>query len=141
GETIGTIGEVKPEIAKKFDIKEKTYLAEIDIEGLLRHTGQGKRFATLPRYPSMKRDISLLVDDSVDSSSIFDLVRDVGGGLVRSIGAFDLYRGQQVQEGKKSLAYRVEYRSDEKTLKDEDVSLIHKNIQDVLVKKLGAQIR
>lgn len=141
GETIGTIGEVKPEIAKKFDIKEKTYLAEIDIEGLLRHTGQGKRFATLPRYPSMKRDISLLVDDSVDSSSIFDLVRDVGGELVRSIGAFDLYRGQQVQEGKKSLAYRVEYRSDEKTLKDEDVSLIHKNIQDVLVKKLGAQIR
>lgn len=141
GETIGVMGQVKPEIAKKFDIKEKTYLAEIDIEGLLRHTGKNKRFTVLPRYPSMKRDISLLVDDSVDSSSIFDMVRDVGGGLVRSIGVFDLYRGQQVQEGKKSLAYRVEYRSDEKTLKDEDVSLIHKNIQDALVKKLGAQIR
>ena len=83
----------------------------------------------------------MLVDDSVSSSNIFDVVKQIGGDLVKSVGVFDLYRGQQVQEGKKSLAYRVEYRSDKKTLKDEEVTHIHKNIQEALVKKLGVQIR
>ncbi|MFC1667277.1 phenylalanine--tRNA ligase subunit beta [Candidatus Omnitrophota bacterium] len=141
GHRIGALGEVKSEVARKFDIKQKVYLAEIDAEGLLKHVNLKKRFVALPRYPSIKRDISILLDDSVNASSIFDLVKKEGKDIVRSIDVFDLYKGQQIGEGKKSLAYTVEYRSDEKTLKDEDVSQIHKNIQDALVEKLGAQIR
>lgn len=138
---LGVLGEVKPDIAKRFDIKEKVYLADINMEVLLKHANLKKRFAALPRYPSVKRDISLLVDDTVTSSGIFNVVKEVGGNLVASIGVFDLYKGQQVPPGKKSLAYRVEYRSDERTLKDEEVSQIHKNIQEALIKKLGVQIR
>ena len=138
---VGVFGEVKSEVARKFDIKRKVYLAEINTEELSSQVNLNRRFTALPRYPSIKRDISLLVDDNIASSGIFDVIKEIGGDLVRSLEVFDLYRGQQVQDGKKSLAYRVEYRASDKTLKDEDVSQIHKNIQDALVKKLGALIR
>ena len=138
---IGIAGEVKPSIARKFDIKQKVYLAEIDMEKILQYAQLQRKFMALPRYPSIKRDISILVDDSVSAEDIFDLIKEQGNELVKSVDVFDLYKGQQIQEGKKSLAYTVEYRSDEKTLKDEEVIQIHKNIQDSLVKELGAQIR
>ena len=141
GETVGTLGEVNSDLARKFDIKQKVYLAEISFEDLLKYVDLGKRFAPLAKYPSMKRDISILVNDSVKARDIEEAIREEGKDLVRTIEVFDLYKGQQIEQDKKSLAYTVEYRSDEKTLKDEDVTEIHKNIQENLVKKLGAQIR
>jgi len=141
GKVFGRLGEVRPQVAKKFDIKQRVYLAEINFEDLLQHIDLEKRFVSLPRYPSVKRDISMLVDDSVSASSIFDVISEESKDLVRSVNIFDLYKGQQVAEGKKSLAYTLGYRSDEKTLKDEEVTKIHKDIQEALVKKLGAQIR
>jgi len=140
-DVIGILGEVKETLARRFGIKQKVCVAEIYIEDLLGRTDLKKEFSPLPRYPCIKRDISMLIDDSVSSSSIFDLIKETGKDLVRSIDVFDLYKGQQVDEGKKSLAYTVEYRSEEKTLKDEDVNAIHKDVQEALVKKLGAQIR
>ena len=83
----------------------------------------------------------MVIDEGVSASSIFDLIKDKDHGLVKAVNLFDLYKGQQIEAGKKSLAYTLEYRSDEKTLKEEDISQIHKDIQDSLVKKLGAQIR
>jgi phenylalanyl-tRNA synthetase beta chain len=141
GNPVGVLGEVKQEVAKKFDIKEKVYVAELNMEDLLKHVNLRRRFSPLHRYPSIKRDISLLVDNTVNASDMFGIIRGIGGDLVKTVGLFDLYRGQQVGEGKKSLAYRVEYHSDERTLKDEEVSHIHKSIQEALVKRLGVQIR
>ena len=141
GDIVGELGEVRSDTARKFDIKEKVFIAEIDAEGLLKHVRLQKRFSPLPRYPSVTRDISMVIDEVVSASSIFDLIKEKDHGLVRSVNLFDLYKGQQIEVGKKSLAYTLEYRSDEKTLKDEDISQIHKDIQDSLVKKLGAQIR
>ncbi|MFC1624425.1 phenylalanine--tRNA ligase subunit beta [Candidatus Omnitrophota bacterium] len=141
GAIIGSLGEVKQDVARKFDIKQKVFTAEILLEDLFRQVSLKKRFTALPRYPSVKRDISILVDDAVSSSSIFDVIKEEGKDLVKSIDVFDFYKGQQIEEGKKSLAYSVEYRSGEKTLKDEEIVKIHKDIQETLVKKLGAQIR
>jgi len=140
-EVVGALGEVKLDVARKFDIKQKVYLAEIALEDLLKHVNLKKRFSPLPRYPSIKRDISLLMDDSIAASSIFNVIKEVGKDLVKSVNVFDFYKGQQIEQHKKSLAYTVEYRSDEKTLKDEEVTEVHKNIQEALVKKLGVQIR
>jgi len=141
GKAIGVFGEVKPEVAKRFNIKQRVYLAEISMEDLLKHANLSRRFMVLPRYPSMKRDISMLVDDSVKASDILEVIQTYGNDLIKSVDIFDLYKGQQIGQGKKSLAYSVEYRSDEKTLKDEEVTQIHKDIQKALVDKLGAQIR
>lgn len=140
-DVIGTLGQVKQEIAKKFDIKTKVYVAEMEVEALLKYASIQKRFEPLPRYPSVRRDISILIDDNVSASEIYNVIREEGNQLVKKVEIFDLYKGQQIEHGKKSLSYAVEYRSDERTLKDEEVTEIHKNIQKALIKKLGAQIR
>ncbi len=141
GEIYGVLGEVKSDIARKFDIKQKVYLAEINMEDLFKKIDLKRRFKALPRYPAIRRDISMLADDSVNASSVFNVIKKEGKDLVRSVDVFDLYKGQQIEQGKKSLAYSLEYRSDERTLKDEEVAQIHKNIQEALVKNLGIQIR
>ncbi|MBU1932542.1 MAG: phenylalanine--tRNA ligase subunit beta [Candidatus Omnitrophica bacterium] len=141
GDSVGEFGEVRQSVAKKFDIKQKIFLAELSVEGLLKYANLNRRFSPLPKYPSVKRDISMLMDDSVEAKSIVEVIKENADDLVRSIEVFDIYKGQQIEKGKKSLAYTLEYRSDERTLKDEEVSRVHKTIQDALVKKLGAQIR
>lgn len=141
GKVLGEFGEVRQDIARKFDIKQRVYIAEIAVEELLKHAELNKRFSPLPRYPITKRDISMLVDDSVKAASILDVIKENAKGLVQSVEVFDIYKGQQIEKGKKSLAYTLEYRSDEKTLKDEEVNNVHNDIQDALVKRLGAQIR
>ncbi|MFH1478823.1 MAG: phenylalanine--tRNA ligase subunit beta [Candidatus Omnitrophota bacterium] len=141
GQMLGAMGEVKPNIARFFDIKEKIYIGEIDFEKLTGFISLDTRFKQLPRYPSIRRDISIIVDKEVPSSGISEVIKNTGRDIVTSIDIFDLYKGQQIQEGKKSLAYSIEYRSNEKTLKDEDVSQVHTDIQEELVKKLGVQIR
>jgi phenylalanyl-tRNA synthetase beta chain len=135
------LGEVKEETARKFDIKKKVYLAELFIEDLLGHVNLKKSFVALPKYPFIKRDIAILVDDNILASSIYNLIKEEAKGLVKSVEVFDLYKGQQVAEGKKSLAYTIEYRSDERTLNDKEVNDLHKKVQDGLTKRLGAQIR
>lgn len=141
GTVVGSLGEVKPEVLKKFGIKEKVYLAEISMEDLWKHANLGRRFTPLDKYPSIKRDISIMVDDPVSASSIYDVIKEEGKELLKSINIFDLYRGQQIEVGKKSLGYTIEFRSDEKTLKEEEISHIYKGIQEALVNKLGAKIR
>jgi phenylalanyl-tRNA synthetase beta chain len=138
---VGMLGEVKEETARKFDIKKKVYLAELFIEDLLGHVNLKKSFVALPKYPFIKRDIAILVDDNILASSIYNLIKEEAKGLVKSVEVFDLYKGQQVAEGKKSLAYTIEYRSDERTLNDKEVNDLHKKVQDGLTKRLGAQIR
>nr|MBU1328285.1 phenylalanine--tRNA ligase subunit beta [Candidatus Omnitrophota bacterium] len=141
GKTCGIFGEVKEEVARRFDIKRKVYIAEISLDDLLICVNLKKIFTTLPKYPSVKRDIAILLDDTINASNIYDVIKEEARGLVRSVDVFDLYKGQQIQEGKKSLAYTIEYRSDERTLNDKEVNDLHKKVQDALMKRLGAQIR
>lgn len=141
GVIVGALGEVNPEVLKKFGIKEKVYLAEIHMEDLLKHANLTRRFTPLDKYPSIKRDISIMVDDSVSASSIYDVIKKEGYGLVKSIDIFDLYRGQQIEQGKKSLGYTIEFRLEERTLKEEEVNHIYKRIQETLVAKLAVKIR
>jgi len=141
GKACGVFGEVKEDVAKRFDIKRKVYVAEISLDEILICANLKKTFAALPKYPSIKRDIAILLDDTISASSIYDVIKEEARELVKSVDVFDLYKGQQIQEGKKSLAYTIEYRSDERTLNDKEVNDIHKKVQDALTKRLGAQIR
>jgi phenylalanyl-tRNA synthetase beta chain len=141
GKSCGVFGEVKEDITRRFDIKRKVYVAEISLDNLLTCVNLKKIFTALPKYPSVKRDIAILLDDTINASTIYDVIKEEARGLVKSVDVFDLYKGQQIQEGKKSLAYTIEYRSDERTLNDKEVNDIHKKVQDALIKRLGAQIR
>lgn len=137
----GVFGEVKEDVARKFDIKRKAYVAEIPIDELLSLANLKKTFTALPKYPSVKRDIAILVDDAINASNIYSVIKEEARELVKGVDVFDLYKGQQIQGGKKSLAYTIEYRSDERTLNDKEVNELHKKVQDALMKRLGVQIR
>ena len=141
GKACGVFGEVKEEVARKFDIKRKVYIAEISLDDLLICVNLKKIFSASPKYPSIKRDIAILLDDTINASNIYDVIKEEARGMVRSVDVFDLYKGQQIEAGKKSLAYTIEYRSDERTLNDKEVNGLHKKVQDALMKRLGAQIR
>jgi phenylalanyl-tRNA synthetase beta chain len=141
GKTFGIFGEVKEDVARKFDIKKKVYVAEMSLDDLLSCVNLKKTFVSLPKYPSIKRDIAILLDDTISASNIYDVIKEEARELVKSVDVFDLYKGQQIELGKKSLAYTIEYRSGERTLNDKEVNEIHKKVQDALTKRLGAQIR
>ena len=86
-------------MARKFDIKRKAYVAEIPIDDLLSLANLKKTFAALPKYPSVKRDIAILVDDAISASNIYSVIKEEARGLVKSVDVFDLYKGHLNNDG------------------------------------------
>ncbi len=139
GKEIGVIGEVHPSVLEKFDIDEPAYLFEIDLPALLEHTITDRSFTALPRFPSVVRDMALIVDSGVIHTQIVKIIR--GFSLVVAVDIFDVYSGEQVPPGKKSLAYRLTYQSPDHTLTDKEVNRIQEQILKKLERELGATLR
>ncbi len=140
-ELLGTIGELHPEVQDRYGIEQPVLLFELDVETLHRHAGDGVRFRELSRFPDLFRDTAVLVDETVSASRLLEVVRAASPRFAEDIVLFDLYCGKGVPEGKKSLAFRVRYRSAEGTLTDEEVNRVHDRIVRRLEKELGARIR
>ncbi|MBN1210947.1 MAG: phenylalanine--tRNA ligase subunit beta [candidate division Zixibacteria bacterium] len=142
GETeIGLIGEVSDKIAKKFDIKQKVYVAELRINPLIRISRNSVTFKSLPVYPAAPRDLALVVDDDVKVKDIIDVIEKTAGKLAESVTVFDLYSGKQIQKGKKSIGIAITYRSSEKSLASEEVDKLQSDIMSNLKKMFKAEIR
>ncbi|MFC1946614.1 phenylalanine--tRNA ligase subunit beta [Chloroflexota bacterium] len=139
GKEIGVIGEVHPSVLEKFDIDEPAYLFEIDLPALLDYTLDNRTFTALPRFPSVVRDMALIVDLGVIHTQIVEIIR--GYSLVVAVDIFDVYSGEQVPPGKKSLAYRLTYQSPDHTLTDKEVNKVQEQILKKLEKDLGATLR
>lgn len=141
GKSLGWLGKVSDEILKLFDIEEDIFLAEIDFQTLSEIIPPLKFYTPLPRFPRVERDISLVVEERVLSLDLEKAIRQLGGRLIEKVHLFDLYRGPQVPEGKKSLAYAIWYRSEERTLTDEEVDKVHNKIVQELKASFGAELR
>ncbi|MCK4404142.1 MAG: phenylalanine--tRNA ligase subunit beta [candidate division Zixibacteria bacterium] len=141
GEKIGLLGEVTEEILDAFEIKDKVFWAELDFEKLSTRVPRKKQFSSLPKFPPVDRDIAVVVDTMLLSKMIRDKIKEVGGGIVEEVTLFDVYKGKQVPAGKKSLAYFVRYRSQEKTLTDEEVDEIHRKVISELERSFDATLR
>ncbi len=141
GKSLGILGEVHPLVAKNFDLKGRLYLAELDLEALIAQSADARRYAPLPKYPGIRQDIAVVVDQSLTALKIEELIWREGGDLLCELNLFDVYAGEQVPPGKKSLAYALLYRSDERTLKDEEAQAVHQRIQRAVEQELGAQVR
>ena len=100
-----------------------------------------KSYKPLPKFPAVTRDIALLVDDVILVQEIENVIKKSGGNLVESVKLFDIYKGAQIPEGKKSIAYAIIYRDPSKTLTDKDVNKVHDKILKSLEQKLNAQLR
>ncbi|MCK5505955.1 MAG: phenylalanine--tRNA ligase subunit beta, partial [Thermodesulfovibrionia bacterium] len=141
GEEIGTIGEVHPVVLDNFDIENKVYIFDIDLDKLGRSNKRRESFKDIPSYPSVERDVALLVDKHVSLSELTGHVKGLKLQLLEGVDIFDCFEGKGIEPGKKSIGLRFRYRSHDRTLADEDVRKIHDSIVSGLVEKTGAVVR
>ena len=139
GSRVGTVGELHPKVLAAFEISEPVYLFEINLTALLPHTIGHKIFQPIPRFPAIIRDIALIVDAGITHQRVLALITSFP--LVNQVALFDVYAGEQVPRGKKSLAYRISFQSPAHTLTDEGVSKVQQQILNKLSQELGATLR
>ena len=138
---IGAFGELHPDVIENYNLGQRVYVAEIDLDLVFENSNKTVIYTPLPKYTSTSRDIALIVKDEVFVKQIEDIIKANGEGLVEDYKLFDVYKGSQIEEGHKSIAYSITYRSKDKTLTDEDVSKVHDKILSELSEKLHANLR
>jgi phenylalanyl-tRNA synthetase beta chain len=138
---VGTLGEVHLAVCENYGLDVPCFVAELNLDSLYESSSMDKKYKPLPKFPAVTRDIALLVEDAVLVQEIDETIRKAGGNLVEKVELFDIYKGKQIPEGKKSIAYAIAYRDENKTLKDEEVNKVHEKILRSLEYKLGATLR
>ncbi|WP_315117478.1 phenylalanine--tRNA ligase subunit beta [uncultured Clostridium sp.] len=138
---LGTLGEIHPDITDNYGVEERCYVAELNLDLLYQYANVNKAYKPLPKYPAVTRDIALIVDDEVMVQDIEGIIAKQGGKMVENIKLFDIYKGKQIDEGKKSVAYSIVYRLENKTLTDGEVNKVHDKIVRTLENRLGATLR
>ena len=141
GVAVGYIGQVHPIVAANYDIESEVYCAEIDLCKLFDLQLPDATYVPLPKYPTVSRDISLVCDEAVTVAQIEEIIEASAGKLLRSIRLFDIYRGTGVPESKKSMAFSLSLRADDRTLTDADSEKVISAVLDALGAKLGAVLR
>jgi phenylalanyl-tRNA synthetase beta chain len=139
GKRLGVVGELHPKVADAFELPGEVYLFEVDVTALLPFTLGHRMFQPISRFPAVVRDMALVVDAGVTNAPVQKIMRSFP--LVTDVALFDLYSGEQLPTGKKSLAYRITYQSPQHTLTDDEVNKVQKQILDKLAKELGASLR
>ncbi len=142
GRELGWIGQVHPEVAEAFGLGGLPYgfgLTDLDLIASL--VQQGKRYSPLPKFPSVVRDLALMVPSDLLAQKAHELIRRAGGNLVGEVKLFDVYQGEKIPAGYKSLAFSVHYRAADRTLTDEEVNEVHSSLLQILQRDLGAKIR
>ncbi|MCM8791413.1 MAG: phenylalanine--tRNA ligase subunit beta [Candidatus Omnitrophica bacterium] len=141
GRPIGVMGKLATRVLTSFDIKEAVYLAEMNLEELFKYVPVEKRFEELPRYPSVWRDISIIVAKETVNADILSIMKKTAGALLKDAYLIDRYSGKQVPEGKVSLTYRLEYQDPTRTLEEKYISDIHSKVLHSLEERFGAKLR
>jgi phenylalanyl-tRNA synthetase beta chain len=138
---IGVLGQIHPSLSKKYDLDD-TVVCQIDLENLLQLSSKDDlTYQPIPRYPGITRDLALIIDESLPVSQIEAGIRAVTGELLKKVTLFDVFTGEQIGTGKKSIAFNLVYRSDDRTLTDEEVQSVHDGAVAFLVDTFKAKLR
>ncbi|MFS0780649.1 phenylalanine--tRNA ligase subunit beta [Bacillus sp. 1P06AnD] len=137
---IGYVGQVHPTVEQQHDIKE-TYVFELSLQALLQAEIAPISYTSIPRFPSITRDIALVVDKDTIAGDVQNVIAETGGKLLKDVTVFDLYEGDRMEEGKKSLAFSLKYFDPAKTLTDEEVTKAHDKVLKAVKEKTGAELR
>jgi phenylalanyl-tRNA synthetase beta chain len=140
-EVIGVIGEIHPLVLEEYDVDQKIWLFELNLSPLLSGFSKIKEFEPLPKYPPVERDMAIIVPEQVITSQVDQKIAAVGGKYLIQYHLFDIYRGEQIPKGFKSMAYNMIYQAQDRTLTDKEVSDIHNRIQQELQASFGAKLR
>lgn len=142
GTVLGVMGELHPLVREALDLPGQPVAAlEFDMEALLALWGAPRRMTPISLHPPVYEDLAVVVDEETPAVRVWDLIAQTGAPLLRSVVLFDVYRGEQVGPGKKSLAYRLTYQADDRTLTDQDVARVREKIIRRLEREIGAAIR
>lgn len=138
---LGTLGEISPIVLDNFDINHRVYLFELNIELINNLKDELVQYKKISKYPLVERDIAFIIDKSIESQSIIDVIKENGGDYLKLVKLFDTYEGNQIDRGKISLAYKLGFQSNEYTLKEEKVKEAFNNIEKGLVEAFNIEIR
>ena len=123
-EQIGYLGEVHPQVSKTYGMNGKVYIAQVDVQALYDYANFDKKYKEIPKYPAVTRDLSMVMDKEIPAGEIENVISKCGGKLLESYNLFDIYEGERIGENKKSLAYSMVFRANDRTLEDKDVNPI-----------------
>jgi phenylalanyl-tRNA synthetase beta chain len=141
GKAVGTIGRINDEIASANKFRQPVFVAEVDLQTLLKAKPQDVLYRPLPIYPSISRDTSLLINRNVTFAKIRQTIAEQNFELCRKIEFVDVYEGKGISDNERSITIRLEYRADERTLIDEEVDAVHNQILNALESNLNARQR
>jgi len=142
GNVLGVIGELHPNLLEKLEINESVYVLELDLSLLsVVYISYERKFSPLPKFPSLRRDIALVVDDMVTVREILSVIKKTDSGIIENAWVFDVYKGNSLEKGKKSVALSLVLRNRQKTLTDEDANRVQQDVLKRLEKTIGAELR
>ncbi len=138
---LGSFGQLNPVHGRAFDVRSPVYMAELDLDELLVRRNAAKSFKALPQFPTVRRDVAMIVPEATTHETVLAVVRQAKPANLERIELFDVFRGKQVPPGQKSLAYAFTYRHAERTLTDADVNAAHEKLVEQFKQRLAAVVR
>lgn len=141
---VGCFGLLHPDVVDKLDIKAgrpEIFLSEIDLDALISLIPEAIRYSPIPKYPYVERDIALVLDESIPAMTVITDLRGFPSEIIEEVTIFDHYKGANIPEGKKSLAFSIRYRAKDRTLTDDEVDSIHSRLVSYICEKTGGTIR
>jgi len=139
GERVGVIGQVHPDVAEAFEVEQEAFLFDLSLDALLPHAGAARKARPVSRFPAVEQDLALIVDRDTPAGAVRAAIESAA--LVREARVFDVYTGDQVPAGKKSLAFSLLYQSDDHTLTDDEVARAQRKLLERLRREFAAELR
>lgn len=140
-EVLAMVGEVHPQVLDALSISKKTYIFELDVEVLMKYAAESVHYQALPKYPAISRDLAMLVADDISAGDIEKIIMKNAGNLLVDLRLFDLYNGEQIEKGQKSLAFSLQFQSNTKTLTDAEVDPYYNAVLKKLEDTFSAKLR
>ena len=141
GNVIGVLGQLAPAVGSAYDLDSPGFVAEIDIDSLLKKDSKTPQFTEIPAHPPALRDLAVVVDEQTPAGDLATTAEKAGGALLKRVEVFDIYRGKNIPAGKKSVALNLTFQSHERTLTDKDTEKAMQKILKTLEKQFQAALR
>jgi phenylalanyl-tRNA synthetase beta chain len=140
GQMLGVVGEVSAGVNGRYGLKQPAFIFELSLEPLMRSISDARQMTPIPRFPSISRDVTVIIDAVIESRRLLDAVARFDEPLVRDLELFDVFAGDPIPPQKKSVSFRVVYQADDRTLEDEAVNTIHRQLTHRLVREFDAAL-
>jgi len=141
GQEVGALGQVHPEVAERYGLGGRAYLAQLDFQSLVRHAAIAPAALPIARFPASERDIALVLSDGIPASRVQSVLRQAAGELLEAVEVFDVYTGAPIEPGSKSLALSLRFRSGERTLTEDEVQAAMERVRAAARDSLSASLR